>query len=95
MTRGMIQALGLLAGITVMTASLPRALQSIRDRQKAKGESISRNTLMITGNLLWVAYGILTSSAPIVIMCCINAVLIGAILRAALRATRRCCGDGS
>ena len=86
MTSGMIQALGLLAGITVMTASIPRALQSIRDRKKAKGESIPRNTLMIAGNLLWVTYGILTSSAPIVIMCGINAVLIGAILRAALRA---------
>jgi len=80
-------ALGLLAGSIVTMASIPRAFQSIRDREKARGESISRNTMMLAGNLLWIAYGILAGSSPVVIMCGVNAVLIGAILHAALRAS--------
>jgi uncharacterized protein with PQ loop repeat len=81
--------LGLIAGATVTAAAIPRVLDIIRDADKAKGESYLRNGLMIAGNLMWVAYGVLSDALPVLIMCSLNSLLIGIILWAAVQVNRQ------
>ena len=47
---GIIQGLGLLAGTIVTSAAFPRVMGIVRDISKAKGESYSRNALLVTGS---------------------------------------------
>jgi uncharacterized protein with PQ loop repeat len=85
----LIQCLGLIAGLIVCAAALPRVADIVRCPQKASGESLGRNSLIVAGNLLWVVYGVLSGSAAIEIMCAINVVLNGAILWAKIHTNRQ------
>jgi uncharacterized protein with PQ loop repeat len=81
-----MEALALFAGAVVTTAAIPRVADILRNADRARGESFWRNTLLIAGNLLWVAYGLLSSSFAITAMCSLNSLLNGAILWAAIHA---------
>ena len=76
------QGLGLLAGTIVTSAAFPRVMGIVRDISKAKGEWSSRNALLVTGNLVLVAY---SWGDPFSIMAALNSALNGFILCAAVR----------
>lgn len=70
-----IEILGFVAGIVICISAAPQILALLRNPASAKFESISRNILIVAGNLLWLIHGILTLSLSIVVMCAIGVLL--------------------
>ena len=58
-------ALGFIAGILTTTAFLPQALLAWRTRD-LRGVSLPMYVIFTTGVALWLAYGILTASLPVI-----------------------------
>jgi uncharacterized protein with PQ loop repeat len=85
----LVEAIGFLAGGFVTSAAMPRVIDIIRDHDAARGESLARNAMLVTGNLIWVVYGVASSTLAIVVMCAITASLNATILFATFRARRR------
>jgi uncharacterized protein with PQ loop repeat len=85
----LLEAIGFLAGGIVTSAAIPRVLDIIRDHDAARGESLARNALLVTGTLIWVIYGVASSAVAIAVMCTVTASLNGTILVATYRARRR------
>lgn len=89
MTLTLMDAIGFTAGLIVTTAALPRVIDIIRNRDAALGESYARNAMLVTGNLVWVVYGVAAGVVPLTVMCVLTAALNGAILLATALARRR------
>jgi uncharacterized protein with PQ loop repeat len=83
-----VEALGMVAGGFVTCAAMPRVLNILREPERALGESIPRNAMLVAGNLLWVVYGCVAPAPVIALMCAVAGVLNGLILAAAIRAAR-------
>ncbi|NKB59026.1 MAG: hypothetical protein GKS00_22085 [Alphaproteobacteria bacterium] len=79
-----IEILGFIAGIVICISAAPQIRALLRNPAGAKFESISRNILIVAGNLLWLVYGILTSSLSIAVMCAVGVLLNTLVLHFAL-----------
>ncbi|MEM5812387.1 MAG: SemiSWEET transporter [Candidatus Aenigmatarchaeota archaeon] len=70
--------LGIIAAIFTTISFLPQAIKSIKTRH-TKDISIPTYVIMVTGLLLWLAYGILLNNLPIIIATAVFALLILAL----------------
>jgi uncharacterized protein with PQ loop repeat len=84
-----LQLLGVAAGAIVCISAIPRVKEIWRNPRVAAGESVARNARLVTGNALWVVYGVLMGAPAIVVMCAISVVLNGVILWATFHAKRQ------
>lgn len=71
--------LGLLAASCTIISFLPQAIKSIRTRH-TKDISLPMYIVMVTGLLLWLAYGIALNNPPIIIANALTSVFAGIIL---------------
>lgn len=71
--------LGLLAGALTTIAFLPQLIQTWKTRS-AKDVSLGMFLIFTTGVLLWVIYGLIIQSLPIIAANTVTLVLAGAIL---------------
>jgi MtN3 and saliva related transmembrane protein len=74
-----VQLLGLLAAIFITGANIPQVLKVIKTRS-TKSLSTATYSLLFTGGLLWVVYGIMRQDIPIILANAISAILCGIIL---------------
>lgn len=74
-----VELIGLFAGGMIACASIPKILATLRGVPAGR-ESRSRNMMMLTGNALWVVYGVERHALPVTLFCSINTVLIACIL---------------
>ena len=86
-----IEILGFVAGIIICISAAPQIRALLRNPAAAKFESISRNILIVAGNVLWLIYGILTTSPSIAVMCAIGVLLNALVLYFALVSRRGEC----
>jgi uncharacterized protein with PQ loop repeat len=82
------QLLGFVAGAVISISALPRVWEIVRDHRIAAAEPISRNAMLVSGNALWVIYGVETSAVAVAVMCGIAGVLNGLVLAFAISARR-------
>jgi MtN3 and saliva related transmembrane protein len=73
------EAVGYLAGMLATIAFLPQLLKTLRDRS-AKDISLGMYALFCSGVTLWLIYGLLISSWPVVISNVITLALSGTVL---------------
>ena len=73
------EIIGTIAAILTTTAFIPQALQVWRTRH-TKDISLGMYAMFTTGVALWLAYGILLSSWPIIIANGITLLLAGTVL---------------
>ena len=71
--------LGLLAGTMTTIAFLPQLIQTWKTRS-AKDVSLGMFLIFTTGVVLWVIYGLMIQSLPIIAANMVTLVLAGAIL---------------
>lgn len=83
------QILGFCAGSMISISALPRIVSIWRDRSLAAKESVPRNALLTSGNLVWIASGLLTWHPAIAVMCGVSFVLNGIVLWLSFSAQRR------
>ncbi|HWK98143.1 MAG TPA: SemiSWEET transporter [Pseudolabrys sp.] len=79
-----ITALGLAAAFCTTTAYAPQALKAWRSRSTAD-ISLSMFLLMVTGIVLWLAYGVLIGDVPLIVANGVTLCLAGTILALKLR----------
>jgi len=79
-----ITALGLAAAFCTTAAYAPQALKAWRSRSTAD-ISLSMFLLMVTGIVLWLAYGVLIGDVPLIVANGVTLCLAGAILVLKLR----------
>ncbi len=74
-----IQALGLVAAVLTTAANIPQAFKIIRTKST---QSISTMTysLLLTGFIVWITYGILDDDLPIILANSISALVSATIL---------------
>ena len=70
-----ITTLGLFAAFCTTLAFLPQAIKTIRTKQ-VRDLSIKMYILQGTGNLCWLAYGLLTINIPIIVADSITSFLV-------------------
>jgi MtN3 and saliva related transmembrane protein len=75
----MSEIIGYLAGFLATVAFLPQVTKTIRDRS-VKDISLGMYVLFCAGVSLWLLYGLLISSWPIIISNCVTLVLSGTVL---------------
>ena len=80
----MLELLGWLAGALVTLSLLPQIIRVFRLRS-AREISLLFNTMLLTGILLWLGYGIALSLPPVIIWNAIGAVLTALLLFAKLK----------
>lgn len=66
MTTGLIEIVGGLAAVLTTAAVFPQALKTIRTRETI-GLSLSMYLLLVTGVALWLLYGLLIRSQPLIV----------------------------
>jgi MtN3 and saliva related transmembrane protein len=76
--------IGLVAGALTTIAFLPQLMHTWKTRS-AKDVSLGMFSIFTTGVLLWVIYGVMIQSVPIIAANTITLVLAGAILVLKLR----------
>lgn len=79
-----ITALGLAAAFCTTAAYAPQALKAWRSRSTAD-ISLSMFLLMVTGIVLWLAYGVLIADVPLIVANGVTLCLAGTILALKLR----------
>ena len=79
-----ITALGLAAAFCTTAAYAPQALKAWRSRSTAD-ISLSMFLLMVTGLVLWLAYGVLIADVPLIVANGVTLCLAGTILALKLR----------
>lgn len=67
--------IGYAAGTIICLSAAPHILTLIRRPEYGRYEPVTRTGLIVAGNLLWFAYGILTASAAMTIMSAISCAL--------------------
>jgi MtN3 and saliva related transmembrane protein len=73
------QYLGMLAGTLTTLAFLPQAAKIIKDRQ-TRDISLSMYVLFCSGVALWLVYGLLLDSSPLIISNAVTLLLAGMVL---------------
>lgn len=84
MTPTMITILGFAAAVLTTTAFLPQAVKSWRSRS-TRDVSLGMLLILVTGIILWLAYGILRADLPIIAANGVTLFLAGSILVCKLR----------
>ncbi len=74
-----LQIIGLLAAVFTTIANIPQAIKIIRT-SSTKSISTMTYSLLFTGLLLWLTYGILKEDLPIIIANAASALITGIIL---------------
>jgi len=74
-----IDIIGLVAALCTSTSFLPQAIKTIRTRDTS-GISLSMYCVFAAGTLLWLIYGVMIGSYPVVIANTITIVLASIIL---------------
>lgn len=82
------EALGFLAAACTTFAFVPQALRVWRTRS-ADDISLAMYVILVTGVILWIAYGALIRSAPLVAANVVSLLFAGAVLAGKLRFMRR------
>lgn len=59
------QIIGLVAGIFTSVSLLPQLIKTIKEKE-AKSLSIGMMIVLITGNSIWIYYGIMKNDFPII-----------------------------
>ena len=72
------------AAVLTTAAFAPQALKAWQSRS-TKDVSLAMFTMMVTGNALWLAYGIMINDKPLMIANAVTLLLAGAILVAKIR----------
>jgi MtN3 and saliva related transmembrane protein len=65
-TTGLIEIVGSLAAVFTTAAFFPQAVKTIRTRETT-GLSLSMYLLLVTGVALWLLYGLLIGSQPLIV----------------------------
>jgi MtN3 and saliva related transmembrane protein len=78
------EAIGLMAGVLTTLSFLPQVRQTWRTKS-TKDISLPMLLSFCTGVLLWLVYGIMISSLPVMLANCVTFVLSGAILMMKLK----------
>jgi uncharacterized protein with PQ loop repeat len=81
--------IGFLAGGICTGSVLPQIARLIRYPAEAAKQSILRNAGLALGNALWVVFGVITDTLPVVGMCGLAAVLNGTVAVQVTRARLR------
>jgi len=76
--------IGMAAAMLTTAAFAPQAFKAWQSRS-TKDVSLAMFTMMVTGNALWLTYGILIEDAPLIVANAVTLVLAGAILAAKIR----------
>ena len=76
--------IGMAAAVLTTAAFAPQAFKAWQSRS-TKDVSLAMFTMMVAGNTLWLAYGILIEDAPLIIANAVTLLLAGAILAAKIR----------
>ena len=84
----MTEAIGYIAAACTSFAFLPQALRIWRTRS-AEDISLAMYLILVTGVVLWIVYGALIRSAPLVAANTTSLLLAGAVLAGKLRFSRR------
>ncbi|MDO8507885.1 MAG: SemiSWEET transporter [bacterium] len=74
-----VSSIGFLAAIFTTTSFIPQVIKAIRTKS-AKDLSLIMYIILLTGQILWLSYGILTHSYPLIIGNSITTVLASIIL---------------
>lgn len=74
-----ITVLGFVAATLTTTAFVPQVIKSLKTKS-AKDLSLGTSTLLCSGVLLWLIYGILNSDLPIILSNALTLVLATALL---------------
>lgn len=75
---------GYLAGLLTTLSFLPQVLKTLRER-RADGISLAMYAMFCAGVALWILYGVLMWSPPMIIANTITLLLAGAVLVMKLR----------
>lgn len=65
MSQGWIELIGTIAACLTTGAFFPQAIEVIRTRDTS-GISLTSYLMLVTGVLLWIAYGVLIGSWPLI-----------------------------
>ena len=84
MSTTLITAIGFAAEALTTLAFLPQAVKSWRSRSTSD-VSLGMALLLVTGIVLWLAYGLLRGDLPIIAANAVTLVLAGSILVSKLR----------
>ncbi len=76
--------IGIAAAILTTTAFAPQAFQAWRTRS-TRDVSLTMFSLMVTGVVLWLVYGILIDDLPLILANAVTLLLAGSILVAKIR----------
>lgn len=79
-----INMIGILAGILTTIAFLPQVIRTYKTRS-VKDISLGMFSIMFTGVILWLIYGLLKADLPIILANGITLFLVGIILIFKLR----------
>ena len=75
-----------IAGSLVALSAGPRVLEIAIDPGVAHGESILRNSIQLSGNLLWILYGVSIKNFILVKWCSLSAIFAAIIIIATILA---------
>lgn len=78
--------LGWTAGLLVMSSALPNIVRNLREQGPAR-PSMLRDATQLAGNCLWAAYGYLTQTWPVMVMCAVSACFMAMLIHQQLRKT--------
>ncbi len=76
--------IGMAAAVLTTAAFAPQAFKAWQSRS-TKDVSLAMFTMMVTGNALWLIYGILIEDTPLIVANAVTLLLAGAILAAKIR----------
>jgi MtN3 and saliva related transmembrane protein len=79
MSPALIEWIGSLAAILTTSAFVPQAVRTLQTRQ-TRDISFWTQFLLLTGNMMWLAYGLFLGSWPLIVANIIGVPLIGAVL---------------
>ncbi|MGL4243404.1 MAG: SemiSWEET family sugar transporter [Beijerinckiaceae bacterium] len=74
-----VESVGTVAAVLTTTAFLPQAVRTIRSRQ-TRDISLWTQAMLFVGNNLWLFYGVLLGSWPLIIGNVVGFFLVGTIL---------------
>lgn len=80
----MLEFVGLIAGLCTTISFLPQALQVIRTRD-TRSISLLMYVVFVSGVAMWIIYGVLISSLPVLMWNFFTLLLAGTILHLKLR----------
>ncbi|MEM9433187.1 MAG: hypothetical protein AAGA12_04640 [Pseudomonadota bacterium] len=83
-----IEMIGLAAGLTNLSSSIPQLIANLRNPDAASKQSPSRNACQCAGNVLWLVYGIAVNSVAMMIFSTLGSVMAGLLLAQVLSAAR-------